>query len=140
MTVKFFGHPLCYGLPILHHHDAVTGSKNVTEQMGNQDHAGALGHLFSDKAQKLLGCHGIKGGRWFIENDQAQRTVGHRKGPGNFRHLALADGQIGNGVIGVDAMAGENFIKLFTGQIMAALFPARPFQQRSEQCGHFRRP
>src|SRR3990170_1438069 len=105
MTVKFFSHPLRYGLSILHHHDAVAGPKNVTEQMGDQDYAGALGHLFSDKAQKLLGRHRIKRGCRLIENDQAQRTVGHREGTRNLRHLALADWQIGYGVIGTDAMA-----------------------------------
>ena len=128
MPVEFFRRALGNGLAILHHHDAVAGSENVAEQMRNQDHARALCHLASDKSQKLLGGDRVERGGRLIEDDEAQRDVGHREGAGNFRHLALADGQIGNGVIGADAMAGENLVKLCQGKILAPLFPAKALQ------------
>ena len=49
--------------------------------------------FLEQRLRSCRGIHGIKGRRWFIENDQAQRDVGHREGPGNFRHLALAEGR-----------------------------------------------
>ena len=140
MPVKFFRRALCNGLAVLHHHDAVTGAQNVAEQMRNQDHAGALCHLASDKGQELLGGHRIKRRGRLIENDQAQRNVGHREGAGDFRHLALADGQIGNSIIGANAMAGENLVKFLHGEILAPLFPANALSGCHARCGRFRPP
>ena len=74
--------------------------------------------------QELLGGHGIERGGRLIEDDKAQRIGRHREGAGDLGHLALADGEVGDLVVGTDAMAGENLVELGADQCAGARLPA----------------
>ncbi len=90
------------------------------------------------KVEELLGRNRIKRRGRLIENDKAQRNVGHGEGAGDLRHLALADGQIGNGVIGLYAMAGKNLVEFCTRPDPGCAFSSPCPSGRHARCGHFR--
>ena len=47
-----------------------------------------------------------------VENDEAERIVGHGEGARHLDHLALAERQVADDLAGADAVAGKDLVEL----------------------------
>ena len=122
-------------LAVAHDDDAVGASRDLAEEMRDQDAGAAARNEAADEGEKLPGDMRVERGGRLVEDDERHRRIGDGEGAGDLDHLAAADREIADDVARRDAVARKDLVELVEDQPARALAPAQALQAGVEDAG-----